>query len=154
MEPSLLLTPRDLGLDPGLDEAGFNAVGVLSVCRYDELVAVPWRSAALLPGATSAVVLGCGGPAFGEAFLRSPEAGLAEHPIDHFASRIVEAAAETLRRRGAPTRAIYYWQNRDGAFADFIALARAVGLGLASRVGILIHPSYGPWISLRAALLT
>ncbi len=35
---------------------------------------------------------------------------------------------------------------------DFRALARAAGLGWASRLGLLLHPTFGPWIGLRAAV--
>jgi epoxyqueuosine reductase len=35
---------------------------------------------------------------------------------------------------------------------DFRALARAAGLGWPSRLGLLIHPTFGSWIGLRAAV--
>jgi epoxyqueuosine reductase QueG len=149
-----LRTPRVLELDPGLQQAGFNAAGVLAAERYDALVPPGWRSTALLPDARSAVALGCGGRAFGEAFLASVEAGASTHPVDRFATRMVERAAEALSNGGAETRALFYWERRDGEFADFVALGRACGLGTPGRLGILIHPVYGPWISLRAVLLT
>jgi epoxyqueuosine reductase QueG len=147
-------TPRALGLDPGLEEAGINAAGVLAAQRYDDLVPPAWHSPELLPGARAAVVLGCGGRAFGEAFGGSAEARAETHPVDRFTARVVERAATALGERGTPTRALFYWQRRDGRFADFVALGRACGLGGPGRLGVLIHPRYGPWISLRAVLLT
>jgi epoxyqueuosine reductase QueG len=35
-----------------------------------------------------------------------------------------------------------------------VALGRAAGLGAASRLGLLLHPEFGPWMSLRAVVLT
>ena len=35
---------------------------------------------------------------------------------------------------------------------DFRALARAAGLGWPSRLGLLLHPDFGTWIGLRAAV--
>ena len=47
----------------------------------------------------------------------------------------------------------YYFEDR-GGFADFVGLAHAVGFGSPSRLGILIHPEYGPWLAIRALLFT
>lgn len=147
-------TPHALGLHPGLEEAGVNLAGVLAIERYDALVPAAWRSAELLPEARSAVVLGCGGRTFGETVLASPDTDRREHPLDHFTARVVGRAAAVLASRGAPTRALYYQQRRDGQFADFVGLARECGLGAPGRLGLLLHPVYGPWMSLRALLLT
>ena len=144
--------PGALGLDPALEAAGFNAAGALAVEHYDELVPPAWRSARVLPGARSAAVLGCGGRAFGEALSRAALAG--EHPIDAFTRASVERAVQALRRDGSGAHAVFYWERREDDFADFVALGRACGLGTPSRLGVLIHPTYGPWISIRAVILT
>jgi len=181
-EHALTQTLSNLGLSPELAAAGFNVAGVLSAERYDALVPPAWRSAGLLRGARSVVVLGCGGRAFGEAFLGSPEARDAEHPIDRFSVRVVSGSAAALDEGAAPgegaapddgtalggavasgegavlgeasVQPIYYWEQRGGAFVDFVALGRAAGLGVPGRLGLLLHPVYGPWLSLRAALVT
>ncbi len=149
---SMAPTPTALGLDPRLEGAGFNAAGALPTQRYDALVPPAWRAERLLPGARSAALLGCGGRAFGEAVARSPCAE--PHPIDRFTRRAVEAAVGVLERRGARGRALFYWERRDGEFADFVALGRACGLGEPGRLGVLLHPHYGPWFSIRALILT
>ncbi|MBW2269915.1 MAG: hypothetical protein JRH16_15190 [Deltaproteobacteria bacterium] len=138
-----------------LEEAGIDVAGVLTARAFDAAVPAAWRTAALLPSAQSAAVLGCSGRAFGAAFERSPEArdGAAD-PIDRFTARVVEGAARELRARGAQARALFYWERRSGRFADFVALGRACGLGMPGRLGVLIHPTLGPWIALRAVLLT
>ncbi len=141
--------PTQLGFAPELSGAGVNLAGVLPIDAYDERVPSGWRSAALLPSARSAVVLATGGPAFFRAFRQSPEAGESIDPLDRFLVRVVEAAI-----RGEPAAvAGYYFERRDG-FADFVGLARASGLGVPSRLGILIHPEFGPWLAIRALILT
>jgi len=145
-------SPSDLGLSPELVAAGFNVAGVLRAERYDGLVSSAWRSATLLPGARSVVVLGCGGRAFGESFLGSPEARETKHPVDRFTRRVVSAGVAGLAEAAA--QPIFYWEKRGEAYADFVALGRAAGLGACGRLGLLLHPTYGPWFSLRAAIIT
>jgi hypothetical protein len=151
-------TPGEVGLAPelvpGLLEAGFNLTGVLSASRYDSLVPPAWRCAELLSGARVVVVLGCGGRAFGAAFRSSPEFALPTDPVDAFSARVVERAAAALESAGSRCRALFPSQRREGAFADFVALARACGLGAPSRLGLLLHPRFGPWLALRALLMT
>jgi hypothetical protein len=131
-----------------LSEAGLNLFGVLSIERYDAEVPAAWRAAAELPGARSAVLVGAGGRALFAALRRAPEAGLDRDPLDHYTRRIVEAAVEPLAGR-----ALFAFERRGERHADFVALGRAAGLGAPSRLGLLIHPEYGPWMSLRALLL-
>lgn len=136
-------------------ESGFNTAGVLRARDYDAIVPAAWQSQSLLPGARSALVLACGGRDFGEAFDASPEArdGRAD-PVDRFTERIVSGAILRRRDPHVAARAVYYWEQQDGGFADFVALGRACGMGSPSRLGILVHPQYGPWISIRAVILT
>ena len=131
-----------------LSEAGLNLFGVLSIERYDAEVPAAWRSAAELPAARSAVLVGAAGRALFAAFGRAPEAGLARDPLDHYTRRVVEAAVSPLAGR-----ALFAFERRGERFADFVALGRAAGLGAPSRLGLLLHPEYGPWMSLRALLL-
>lgn len=137
--------------DLGLDRAGLALLGCLSRARYDALVPPAWRAAELLPEARSALVVASGGRALFAAFRASREAQLDADPLDAYTRRVVEAAAARL---GAPARALFAFEQRGGGFADFVALGRAAGLGAPSRLGLLLHPVYGPWMSIRAVLLT
>lgn len=141
-------------LVPELRAAGFDLTAVVSVERYDALVPASWRTAALLPGARAAVLLGCGGPDFFRAARGAPEWRDGSDPIDRFARRCAEAQRDAWRSAGWPTQCYAYTDQRDGQFADFSALAVAGGLGVPSRLGILLHPQHGPWWSLRTLLLT
>ena len=131
-----------------LSEAGLNLFGVFSIERYDAEVPAAWRSAAELPGARSAVLVGAAGRALFDALGRAPESGLARDPLDHYTRRVVEAAASPLAGR-----ALFAFERRGERYADFVALGRAAGLGAPSRLGLLLHPEYGPWMSLRALML-
>jgi epoxyqueuosine reductase QueG len=91
-----------------------------------------------------------GGRALFRAFGAAPEARRPGDPLDAYTRRVVGAAAERLR----PSCALFAFEQREGRFADFVALAAAAGLGAPSRLGLLLHPVYGPWMSIRAVLLT
>lgn len=134
-----------------LESGGLNLSGVLSGPGYDERVPPGWTRCELLPQARAVLVLASGGRALWSAFCSAPEAGLSRDPLDRYTRRLVEEAAARLP--GA-SRAVFSFEAREGRFADFVALARAAGLGSPSRLGLLLHPRYGPWMSIRAALLT
>jgi hypothetical protein len=126
-------------------------LGVLAVTRYDALVPTAWGSRALRPGARSALVVASGGRALFDAFSVAPEASLPSDPLDAYTRRVVGAAAARL---GGGARALFAFEQRGGVYADFVALGQAAGLGAPSRLGLLLHPEFGPWMSIRALLLT
>ncbi len=151
----------------GLVDAGMGLLGVLAATRYDALVPAAWRTPALRPGARSALVVASGGRALFDAFSAASEAALARpkaaqraegersrrsnDPLDAYSRRVVEAAAGRL---GGGARALFAFERRGGVYADFVALGQAAGLGAPSRLGLLLHPEFGPWMSIRAVLLT
>lgn len=148
-------TPHALGFEAaypetarGLDAIGLTPRGTLSAARYDRLVPAAWRTAVLAPSARTIVVVGAGGRALGDTFRRSPEAAGAADPLDAFVARALGDAM-----RAAPETALrvaFAFETHGGAYADFVALGRAAGLGAPSRLGLLVHSEYGPWLSLRA----
>jgi hypothetical protein len=135
----------------GLVDAGMGLLGVLAVARYDALVPTAWGSRALRPGARSALIVASGGRALFDAFSVAPEASLPSDPLDAYTRRVVETAAARL---GGGARALFAFEQRGGVYADFVALGQAAGLGAPSRLGLLLHPEFGPWMSIRALLLT
>ncbi len=142
-------TPEALAGQLGLDAAGFNLVGSLTIPRYDSLVSEAWRGAWKGAPARSALVVASGGRALFSAFAASPESTLPGDPLDAYTRRVVDRAADRL---GGAARAIYAFEKRGGVYADFVALAEASGLGAPSRLGLLLHPKFGPWLSIRAIL--
>lgn len=147
-----------LELLPELEGNGFNLSGVLPVADYDARVPAVWRSAAWLPGARSAVLLGCGGSALFRAARGSGDWSDGPDPVDRFTRKGLERQRDAWQAAGAATACALYCDQRDQAgravFADFSALAVACGLGVPSRLRILLHPRFGPWWSIRGLLLT
>jgi epoxyqueuosine reductase QueG len=134
-----------------LDAAGLNLRGVASIARYDACVPAAWRAEHCLPAARSAVVVAAGGRRLFSAFrtARATGARVGNGELDAHVRAVVARAAECIAGRD-----LYAWERRGGAFADFVALGRTVGLGAPSRLGLLLHPQYGPWMSIRAVVLT
>jgi hypothetical protein len=133
-----------------LADAGLGLTRGLAIETYDALVPPPWRSAGLAPGARGALVVGNAGRALWERFQASPERALVDDPLDAYTRR---ALAEAARLAPAPAAIAFYSDRRDGQYLPLVALARRAGFGSPSRIGVLIHPVYGPWIALRAVLL-
>lgn len=137
------------GARSALDRAGLNLLGVLGVARYDAEVPAAWRADNCLPAARSAVVVAAGGRALFRAFRAAGRSTAGSDPLDQYVRSVVDAAARPLA-----ARALYAYERRGGSFADFVALGRAAGLGSPSRLGLLLQPEFGPWMSIRAVLLT
>lgn len=132
-------------LQGALSAIGLNASGVCDGRPYDHL----------LPGCRSVVVFGSGGTALWDAFLADlrarPEHLTAHaHPLDDFVTRAIQAADPDppASRRWVRCAA------EPEAFVDFRPLGLAAGLGWHSRTGMLLHPTYGLWLGMRAACFT
>lgn len=145
--------PLDAVLD-GLAAAGLNAQGI-----------APAEGAALqelLPGARSVVVLGSGGPGLWRglvaAMREDPRRLSAEqHPLDAHVRRLLRSAdarlPPDLRRRWVLCGALPWDPGESSPALDFRRLGLQAGLGHSSRLGLLLHPTAGPWLGLRAALV-
>jgi len=136
---------------------GLNVIGTADVARYD--AAVPPRQAVgtRAPDARTVVVIGNGGAALWEAFRRhcehDPSAARRPAPLDAFTRSVVTAAVESVRLDlGGPPRVAFPFEDEPLALS-FVHLAECAGLGRRSLVGVLVHPEFGPWFALRAALL-
>jgi hypothetical protein len=133
---------------------GLNLVGVASVTSYDAQVAPERRLAPRLEGAESVIVVGNGGGAFWGAYRRAcaaePTRATRADPLDGFTREVVEAACAPLSDPQAMR--ILFPFGFEG-MVSFTRLAVLAGLGSPSLLGVLVHPMYGPWIALRAAIL-
>lgn len=138
-------TPWQQRLD-ALHGLGLNAVGVADGSDYERF----------LPGCRSVVVLGSGGPALWEALLEAVRAEAEiwtaqQHPLDAW----VKGAVQVLDPDPPPQeRRWVFCGALDKVQPDFRHLAEAAGLGWKSKLGVLLHPEYGPWLGLRAACFT
>lgn len=140
-------------LAAALAPAGFNLVGVVAASEWDANAAAAQRTVTLLPGTRAIAVFGNGGGALWDAFIADLSAHaehLCEelHPLDAFVRRSVQRADAVL---GELRRRWFYSAATETIRLDFRMLGWLAGLGSRSRLGLLIHPEYGPWIGLRAA---
>jgi hypothetical protein len=133
-----------------LESRGLGLTGSLPVAAYDALVPLPWRSASLAPGARGALVVGNAGRSLWERFEASPERALADDPLDRYTRRVLAEAASLW---DPPAAVGFYADRREGVYLPLVALARRAGFGSPGRIGVLIHPEFGPWIAIRAVLL-
>jgi methylmalonic aciduria homocystinuria type C protein len=80
------------------------------------------------------------------AALGDPALAAERDPLDRYTERAIEAACPGAR--------IYYGHRHyDGAFVPLQHLAVATGLGALAPSRLVIHPVYGPWFALRAAVV-
>lgn len=133
-----------------LDSQGLGLTGSLPIAAYDSLVPPMWRSAELAPAARGALVVGNAGRALWERLEAAPERALPDDPLDRYTRRVLGEAAQLW---DPPAAVGFYAERRAGVYLPLVALARRAGLGSPGRVGVLIHPEFGPWIALRAVLL-
>lgn len=134
---------------------GLNLVGATATDTYDARVPSVHALAALAPGARTALVVGNGGGAFWDAFrahrAAQPRRFAGPDPLDAFTRHAVESVLRPLLA-GIPARFLYPFRF-PAEPVSFVHLAECAGLGRRSLLGILLHPHYGPWIALRAAVL-
>ncbi len=128
-----------------LAKKGFNLTGVTDGQPYQDH----------LPGCKSAVVFANGGTQFWECLIEDIRENPKnfsdhQHPVDDFVGRCIQEVDPS------PDNSRRWIQCSDTAdvFVDFRVLGQQGGLGHPSPVGLLIHPEYGLWVSLRMVLLT
>ena len=78
-------------------------------------------------------------------FLAAKPAG--PDPLDRYVEQVVEPLVP------AGGRAFYAHRTYDRTYIPFQQLAVAAGLGGISETHLVIHPEYGPWFALRAAIV-
>ncbi len=153
------MTTQDLtALLAPVQAMGLNVHGTLSAVDYDALAPEGLRIADVAPGAAGVLVLGNGGGALWRAFLTALGTTHAhlldhDHPLDTW---LVEKLHTMAQGPLAPLDVIRTVSSSVAAplHLNFIAVAKACGMGAPGRLGILMHPDHGPWLALRAALFT
>jgi epoxyqueuosine reductase len=76
-----------------------------------------------------------------------------DNPLDDFTREVVERdVVAPLRARGLRCAAVYPFIS-GAATLNFMQLGKVAGLAGPSIVGVVLHPTYGPWIAFRAAIL-
>lgn len=123
---------------------GLNVFGVADGAAYQDV----------LPNCRSVIVIANGGSKMWERFLedcrRAPDSFTQEeHPLDTW----IEKHLHRIDPAPPSTRRLIRCAATD-QFIDFRPLAIEAGLGHHSHLGLVIHPKYGLWLSLRAAIFT
>jgi len=141
------------------DPAGLNFRGVVSVAASDDEVPDNQKIAPLLKGAKSAIVIGNAGRNFWNAYTVFLEAN-PDYPkdsaraLDNYTADAVRKVSKDLDENGISNRLIFYWEQVDGRFVPLMRLAEQAGMGKPGKIGVMIHPEYGPWLAYRAVILT
>jgi hypothetical protein len=110
---------------------GFDLFGVVDAQRFDAAQPVENRCSRLLPDCGTAIVVGRGGP-------------------DKFDGRALAELGRVLRQRGLRVRVASPLRSS----ISFACLGEAAGLGIVSPViHRLLHPQFGPWVTVHGVLL-
>lgn len=125
-------------------EIGLNIFGVADGAPYQEVI----------PNCQSVIVIANGGSKMWEHFLedckRAPDSFTQEeNPLDTW----IEKHLHRIDPASPSSRKLIRCAATD-QFIDFRPLAIEAGLGHHSHLGLVIHPKYGLWNSLRAAIFT
>jgi hypothetical protein len=139
--------------------AGVDALAALAAAGFD--IVHPFDTAAASQGPGLAV-LG-GGPRLGLLIgntralwprfcdaLRDPALAAESDPLDRYTERAIGGALHGAFR---DPRIYYAHHQYGGAFVPLQHLAVATGLGALAPSHLVIHPVYGPWFALRAAVV-
>lgn len=132
---------------------GLNLFGVVDAARFDACQPKDQRITSRWPKVGTVIVLGSGGrefwQRFAEACAKRAVAGALPLP-QQFAGQCVREIAAVFLTQSLPLEVLL----PEGRCPSFARLAEAAGFGTVSPVsGLLLHPEFGPWVSLRAALL-
>ncbi|HEB53259.1 MAG TPA: hypothetical protein ENI87_08405 [bacterium] len=132
---------------------GLNLFGVVDARRFDGCQPCERRARSLQPGCDTIVVLGTAGGASWRCHARNGSAvppGLDGDGVDELAFAGAQVVADVVRRAGYPVHLV----DARRPCLNFGQLAEAAGFGIVSPIsGLLLHPEYGPWLRVRAAVL-
>lgn len=142
MSSALLTTLEARALANGLD-----LVGVVDAHRFDSGQRPEKRCSRLLPGCGTVVVLAYGG----RGFWRAASSCGSGDPLRRHTENAVDELLQLVATAGLRVRAATPRCNTE---LSFCCLGEAAGFGTVSPViHQLLHPDFGPWVSMRAALL-
>jgi len=141
-----------------LNSYGFNIVTKVKAFAYKKQIKTSSYLDELFKHAESIILVGFAGKEFWEnlqiylkdnpEFKRTREDWIDEYTVLRFKS-----VADILDRNKSRYSMIFPFGST--AFKmDFMKLGRIAGIGVNSLLGILIHPKFGPWVSLRGSLIT
>ena len=139
-------------------DLGFNIFRTIKTEDYDMLASADRSIRSIFPWARSATLIGFGGNEFWEVLKSYIQTNpdfkdRGEDLIDNYTLMVFEKLSKVLSGHGVKNEAVYPF-GKQGTVMDFVKLGQACGAGVPSILGILINPEFGPWLSLRGALLS
>ncbi len=140
------------------NNAGFNLVLKTRSSEYDKQVCGGEKFSSNFPDAKSIILIGFGGNKFWplfNSFIRNNPKFTKNNPdlIDNYTKLIFEEAKGILNK--ADIKRTYMFPFGENASQiDFMKIGELCGVGVKSILGILIHPEFGTWISLRGLIVT
>lgn len=133
-----------------LKKKGINLWGVARMEDFDGWQSRQARLSACSATCKTAIVIGTGGRAFWRQLAEQQGLG-GKDPLDRFSESALEQEVGILAGHGVRAKALFPFAKKP---VDFLRLAELAGIGkLSPVVPFLLHPRFGPWISLRGALL-
>jgi hypothetical protein len=150
---------------------GFNLIGVAEVRRFDAAAPAGHRLCDLDPKARSAIVVASGGrllwerltpfrtggvPPVGDRRSDGLTESFETDPIDAYTElALTEEASSFAATFPAAHLRILYPFIEEPPLVSFMRLAEEAGIGMLDNyLRLLLHPRYGPWVSVRGCLLT
>jgi hypothetical protein len=133
-------------------DAGLNLLGLVDAERFDAAQTRERRVRSIAPQCGTVLVVGSGGRALWQQFARRTAAsGRSAARADSYAWGVTQDIESTLRAAAIVCRTI---AGPCDVRLPFTRLGEAAGLGTVSPVtGLLLHPDFGPWVRIRAAVL-
>ena len=132
-------------------DIGLNLVGLADCAEFDLCQPRGRRAREFLPNCQTIVVLGSGGSEFWRRLPRQDPRCDGADPVGARTVAFTKEVVAWLAAQGVAARTVYPDACRTLNFAQ---LGESAGLGTMSPVsGFLLHPTFGPWLSVRAAVL-
>ncbi len=135
---------------------GLNVAAGLNRETYNQLAPPEMAMARLFESAQAVVVVGNGGGDLWRRFCHDMQTGHKdlpshEHPLDEWLWRVASGLMSGPWREAGAVGVISS-SVREARPLNFMAMAERAGLGVPGRLGILMHPQFGPWWALRLAV--
>ena len=139
-------------------DSGFNLTLTVKSSEYGKALGINKGVESLFAEAKSIVLVGFAGKSFWGVFKDYLE----KNPdfknknidlIDNYSVLKFKEASQILESHKIDHRTVFPFGD-DATRLNFLKLGELCGAGVPSLLGILLHPVYGPWISLRGAFIT
>lgn len=139
-------------------QSGFNLTLTIDPVEYENTLGIKINLNTLFPEVKSILLIGFGGKSFWGVFQEylknTPEYKSDRiNLIDDYSVLKFKEASNILNEYHVSHKSVYPF-GENALDLNFLKMGELAGAGIKSLLGILLHPVYGPWISLRGAILT